>query len=293
MLMRRIIGAAMLLIGVTGIALSIVGTILSRQLVDDIGAGMETSLTLTAQSLETVEDTLILTRVMIGQVNDGIYTVEETAITLGRTLSETEPLLTQVIQVAARDIPNSLEAVEEALPNVVEVAGSIDSTLRLLSALQVERRILGVPLRFDLGIHYEPTVPFDESVALVGDSLEGMPEQLRSLEDSLETANSNLAGISDNVYALANDLETINQSVAQILPLLDEYQRLIVETGDIVRQTRANIQNQVASAKLILTIIFVWAGLTQAAPIYLGNELLWGRRGKGINDDKQITQDEG
>jgi hypothetical protein len=46
----------------------------------------------------------------------------------------------------------------------------------------------------------------------------------------------------------------------------------------MIRQSKLNIRNQVRSFKNIVTILFVWAGLSQVAPLYLGWELLSGRR---------------
>ena len=47
--------------------------------------------------------------------------------------------------------------------------------------------------------------------------------------------------------------------------------------NDNIRQTRANLTDQLAQFKIVLVIVFVWIGLTQAAPVYLGWELLRGR----------------
>ena len=42
----------------------------------------------------------------------------------------------------------------------------------------------------------------------------------------------------------------------------------------IVAQTRANVNNQLRTARLGLLIIFLWFGLTQLVPLYIGADLI-------------------
>ena len=275
---RRLLGIFLLAVGVIGIALSVAGIIVGRQLVDAIGAGIQSNLQLTSQSLETVEETLLLAKTTISDVNSGLETVETTTTDLGRTINETRPLIDQVNQVASGDVPNSIEAVQTALPNMVEVAGIIDDTLTTLNNFRIDENILGLPIQYDLGINYNPDVPFDDSVLAMGESLEGLPETLRSLQIYMNVTNNNLQTISLGLNRVARDLNTINGRIAAVDPLLNEYIRIVNETRDNTRLIRAQLDEQLQMARLIVTIVMVWLGLAQVAPLYLGWELLAGRR---------------
>jgi ABC-type transporter Mla subunit MlaD len=273
-MLRRIIGVFMIAIALSGFVLSIAGLRLGYQLVDDVTGGIEETLQLTSQSLATVEETLLLTRGTVVQISNSISTTRQTAVDVARAVSDSQPMLEEVNQVISQDAAGSLEAVQTSLPNVVQVAANIDHTLRTLNDFQFERSILGIPLRFDLGIRYDPEEPFDLSLERIGDNLEGLPERLRSLEEHLDVAGENLARTGDNLYVLAADLDAINLSISGIQPLLDDYNRLAIETNDGIRQTRANLVEQMRVARLVITIIFVYIGLSQVAPLYLGLELL-------------------
>jgi len=275
---RRLLGIFLLAVGVIGIALSVAGIIVGRQLVDAIGAGIQSNLQLTSQSLETVEETLLLAKTTISDVNSGLETVETTTTDLGRTINETRPLIDQVNQVASSDVPDSIEAVQTALPNMVEVAGIIDDTLTTLNNFRIDENILGLPIQYDLGINYNPDVPFDDSVLAMGESLEGLPETLRSLQIYMNVTNNNLQTISLGLNRVARDLNTINGRIAAVDPLLNEYIRIVNETRDNTRLIRAQLDEQLQMARLIVTIVMVWLGLAQVAPLYLGWELLAGRR---------------
>jgi methyl-accepting chemotaxis protein len=281
-MLRRILGITMVAIAISGIVLSIAGLVIGRQMVDNIGSGLDNTLSLTSQTLDTVGDTLNVTRQTVNDVNNSLTTTQETAANVARTINESRPLLDQIAQVASHDAPDSIEAVQASLPNVVAVAGTIDQTMHTLNDFQFERRILGIPLRFDLGIDYAPTEPFDVSVSRIGNSLDGLPARLRTLEVYLNVTDGNLYRVSQNLFDLAADLENIGNSVDQVEPLLEDYVRLTTETSDMIRQTRANIEQQIQTAKLVITIIFLYMGLAQIAPLYLGLEMLLGpKKGNG------------
>ncbi len=276
-MIRRILGFIMLFIGLSGLALGIGGALVTQRLVNNVGQALDQSLRLVSDSLDTVLDTLELTRTTVGQVNDSMETVETAAVNLSQTITQTRPLLDQVNQIASTDVPDSIEAVQETIPNVAEVAGTIDATLRALNDFRIDQTILGFPIQYDLGIDYAPAVPFDESISAIGSSLDGIPDRLRTLETYLNVTDENMATISRDILLIAADLKTINSRVADVQPLLDEYTRLVTTVNDNIRQTRASLSDQLEQFKLALIIVFVWVGLTQAAPIYLGWELLRGR----------------
>lgn len=293
--MRRALGWLMLAIGFSGIVLSILGVIVGRQFVDATGASLQSNLTLTIDSLETVRDTLSLTKTTVGELDEGLETAEEAANNVSVALAETGPLLVEGSRVVTEDVPESIETFQQSMPALIEVSGAIDSTLRTLNAFNVDRTILGIPLSFDLGVQYDPEVPFDQSVQALGASLEGMPEELRGLEDLIGTTNENLLVVSQDLARLSADLEGMNSNIGEVEPLIDEYITIVTDLSDRTRQSRALLNRQVQQAKLALTIVMIWMGLFQVAPLYLGWELVSGRRdpqplhGLGAGDDETVV----
>ncbi len=289
--MRRVLGLLLLAIGISGIFLSIIGILYGIRLVDSLGDGLQANLTLTLESLDTVRETLILTKSTVAQLDTSLSTVEETANNVSVAIEETRPLLLQGSEVVTQDVPESIETFQTSMPALIEVSGAIDSTLRTLSAFGVNRTILGIPLSFDLGVEYDPEVPFDQSITELGESLEGMPEDLRSLEQYINTTNDNLLIISQNIAEIGRNLEGINSSVGEIEPLIDDYILIVTDISDRTRQTRVLLDRQLDTMKLILTIIMIWFGFMQLAPIYLGWEIISGARDRVIiADDDVILQ---
>jgi hypothetical protein len=185
-------------------------------------------------------------------------------------MSDTQPLLIQVTETATQRVPDSIESIQDALPDVAEAAGAIDDTLRILDSFALDRQVFGIPLQFDLGIDYQPSMTLDETVLTLGESLDGVPGDLRALESDLVLASDNLALIGNNVGTIADDLALISETVDQINPLLDQYIEIVEQTQGLIAEAQADLEEQLAVLQVAVTALFVWLGLIQIVPIYLG-----------------------
>lgn len=275
---RRFLGLLMLLIGVGGIGIAVFGARLGHQLVDRVGSNFERTLKLTSDSLETVSETLALAKSSIADVNTVVTTAGSTADNLAETVDDTRPLLGQISTVATDQVPDSLEAVQDAFPSLEQVAGVIDRTLVTLNSFRIDEEIFGFNIQYDLGIDYEPEIPFDQSVRELGEGLEGIPESLRAMESYITVTSDNLETVSQDIRTLADELETVNGRLTEFDPLLDEYLVMVTNINDSTRQMRAQIQAETERLKKGITLAMVWLALTQIAPLYLGWELVAGRR---------------
>jgi methyl-accepting chemotaxis protein len=273
----------MLLVALSGIAIAIFGIRLSQDLVDAVGVGFDDSLGLVSDSLDTVSDTLLLTKSTMIEVSQTFTTTQKTAVDLSVTVIETQPLIDQVGVIIGNDVPDSLDAIQATIPDLVQVAGTIDDTLTTLSNFRFSIPIpFRAPIEFDLGIDYAPATPFDTSVQQIGDSLADTPDKLRSIRETLDTTSENLEIISADILLLSADLEDINANLKDVPPLLDEYIATVTIVNDNIRTSREVFKTQLGQIKQGLTWVFVWFGLTQLAPLYLGTELLLLQRRKRI-----------
>ena len=299
---KRLLGLLMVLIGLSGVAVGWLSAGAARTAVDNIGSGLDTNLDLLIQSLDTVVDSLLLAKQTVTDVNSSLDTVEGTAVDLSQAIDDAQPLLDQVSGIVSTDVPDSIEAVQVAIPNMAEVAGAIDNTLITLSRFGIDESfdipnpfsndpLYTFELQFDLGIDYDPTVPFDETVQQLGATTEGLPEEMRSLAEHIDTSSQNLATISEDIVTISNDLGTINGRIAELDPLLDEYVRIVTELNDQTRLLKAGMSGQLEGIKDAVNIIMIWFILTQIAPLYLGYELLTGRRMSEIQELKEVVED--
>lgn len=283
MIIRRIFGLIIFLIGMTVLIVSLLGAFYAGRFVDSLTGGVTNSLALATQSLDTAGDTLALARGSIGATRDSLGATAATLTGASQSLTDSQTMIDNISGVITQEVPEGLEGVQTALPNIIQVAGIIDRTLVTLSSVGIDRTIPlpfggSIPLQFDLGIDYEPDVPFDESLRQFESSLVGLPESLRGLEGDLRTTNDNLATLAADFGTTGDNLAALDGQIEALLPLLDQYALLV----DDLQATLAGIESDLAGRMNVLKIgligLLIGLGLTQLASIYLGWELLSGQR---------------
>ena len=285
---RRILGLIILIATAVVLVALIATAIFIGPAIDALSTGLDNSLSLTVDALETVSATLSQTKSTLSAVNGSMDTAVETTATLSKTISDTVPLLDQVSFLVAEQTPANIEAVQAAVPNIAAVAGVVDDALTRLSDLEY-RQTIPIPLNpieinFDLGIDYEPVEPFDETMLALGTSLDGLPESLRSLSGQLDVSAANLEALSGNLDMAGGDIGAINDEVAKFIPLLDDYVALLDQVIVAIEQVGAQVAANLATVKLVATILPIALALTQLAPLVVGWDLLTGGR-----DETQVV----
>ncbi len=290
---RRILGVIILLVSLIMVAILLAGAFFVGQAVDTVGDGLDNVIALTVDTLDTVSATLEQTQDTIAEANNALDTAAEATVNLAKTVSDTQPLMESMTKVVAEDVPDNIEAIQATIPNITQVAGVIDTTLTRLSNFGIEQTIPipfnPITLEFDLGIDYNPDEPFDETISALGDSLEGMPEELRSLQGDLETLSADLELLTENIETASGDIEAINEQVALFIPILDDYLRIVGQINDSMMQARGQLLAQLEIIKTALTVLFIFLSLTQLAPLYLGWELVTGKR-PGQDEEKEVVE---
>lgn len=275
-MVKRILGIVLLLVGASGVVFSVAGFVLLPRAIDETAVALTNSLRQAESSLEQVVSSLLLTRATVRDVNRALETVTANTVLLQRTLDDSQPLLGEVAAVTSEDLPDSIEALQRAIPDMAQVAAAVDDTLTTLSRFRIDRQLLGVRLQFDLGIDYDPSRPFDETVLELGDSLDGLPARLRNLRADLDATRANLAELSAGLAQMGTDLETVNGRLQEITPLLDDYVRIAGDLGDQTRLLRQDMMQQATTLKTVVRLALIWLVFAQLTPLVLGWELLRG-----------------
>lgn len=277
-MIKRILGGLMLVSGLVGIGIAVAAAVLLPRLLDNVVAQLDNNLQLTTGSLETVADSLLLAQETLGDVDTTLVTVEDNLDALGQAVKDSGPLLDQITAVTSEDLPQSIETVQASIPDVAQVAAAVDDTLTTLNSFRIDQTILGFDINYDLGVDYDPTQPFDETILDLGESLDGLPASLRSLRVYIGVTRNNLNTISQGMFTMADDVAVLNGRLDEVDPLLTEYLQIITETTDRSRALRTQLNTELATMKRLVWIGMVWLALSQLAPLYLGWELLTNRR---------------
>ena len=274
----RVFGFVGLLTSALWLALGLAGLFYGLRLLDDVSNRLDSGLQTTLDNLQTVQDSLELSASIIYSVNDTLETVELTAADAARTISETRPLLNDASNVLTKDVPEALDGVQAAMPSVLTTASLVDQMLMLLAGFRLAIPIpFGESIEFGLGIDYEPEIPLKYALEDVSASLDGVPETLRGMRGSLDTASGNLATIGEGVSALTHDLNTVNRQIAGIGPQLERFTESIGEIQDTIETVRVGVPQALEQVKVGLVSAMALLSLTQIPSLYVGWLLLSGR----------------
>jgi hypothetical protein len=283
MVIRRLLGFIMLLTGLIIMVFSLAGMVYVGSALDDLSGSIKSTLTLTTQSLNAARSTLDFLLNTTGDIGQGLEAAVAATGSAAQTMTDSRPLIDNVSDVITQEIPEGVEGIQDALPNIIQVAAVIDNTLETLSSVGIDREIPlpfggSIPLRFDLGIDYNPEVPFDESLRSFQGSLDGLPESLRGLEDDLGATSANLSMLAGDLQLAADNLAGISGRFDEINPLLNQYALLVDQLDATIAQVEADIDQQLGWLRYVVIAALFFLGLTQLAPLYLGWELITGRR---------------
>lgn len=275
---RRIIGFIMILIGIVGLIIAGAGAYFAGQAIDAIGVGLNSTVDLLGNTVGTTTASLENVKATLNEAGATLTTVSGATQNVATTLFDTQPLLEQMTTMTTATLPNSLDAINTAIPNLAGIAATIDTTLERLSDLKIDRTIeagpISVPLSFDLGINYAPREPFDTAVLAIGESLVPVPDQLRMLESNLNTTIANIGNIGNDIEALSTNITGINTTVGQFIPLLDQYVALLNQITGSLENTRAQINANLNTIKWVAIGLMVWFAVYQIMPIYVGYRML-------------------
>lgn len=247
-------------VGITGVAIALVGTIIAWSFVGSSERTARRSLDLTTDAVGSVSDTIGVARTMLDSVADGLGTVEGTLGRVSTSFDATQGVLQNVAGFTTGQLPTAIETVTTVLPGLADASDAVDRALRALS-------------RAPLGINYDPAVPFGTSVRRLSDSLAALPGQLRSLGTNLQEVSSSSGGLRTDLAALQADLATTNSRLADARALLDRYSSTAEQASSLARATRTDVHVQARNARVLAVLGGLGFAAMQIVPLLIA--LAW------------------
>lgn len=256
----RRFGRVMRAIGLVGVVAGIAAIIAGLWLLRDLDALLGRSLVLTAESLATVDASLIVATDSVAVINDGLGRAERTSRGLEDSLEEGADLLDQTGRMLRGDVASSLESVQRTLPTLIQVGATIDTTLRAVDDLPV-------------GPRYDPEEPFDETLQALQEDLDGLPEDLRAQADTVDRAGENLRAVGAQGKEIAGSLSDVRTSLREAGEVLGEYRTTTGDARTLLEDTTADLGRRLLVLRVLVVILGVIYCAGQALPLYLGHRL--------------------
>jgi ABC-type transporter Mla subunit MlaD len=233
--------------------------------------GLDRSLVMAVESLDIVHDSLDLSMGIVASVGDALNTVGATAVDVSQAIMEARPLLDETSQMVTEDVPEALDGVREAMPNVVNAMRLVDRTLFFLAGFQFTiPNPLGADMNLGLGIDYAPEQPLGEAFDAVNTGLEEIPGTLRDMKGNISAANSYLLAVSGDMSTLSGELKTVTEQISEVQPQLEEAAANIDDVRGSVQGIRRTLPQTLDHVRKILVGVLALVGVSQVPSIYVG-----------------------
>lgn len=252
-------GWALIAIGVVGIIATLVAVFFGLRLVDRTGDTLTRSLSLTADAVETIEETIAVSADSIELAGDGLETLTDSVAGAQQSFVNAGQLLDDTADALATDVPDSIEAIRATMPALIRSAELLDGALGALSFV---------------GVDYAPETPPADSLRNVETGLTEVADRLRAGAGQLDTVGDNFSGLSADAVTLTSTLEDLTTNLERADAVLDGYAATAEETAALVAQAAADLEQQRSEGRFIVLLLGVVLGLGQVVPILLGARFL-------------------
>lgn len=249
---RIIVGIALATLVVT-----LIGTVVAQHLVREFHLGVTQSLTLTADVLDTVDESFVVAEDALVIIGEGVTDAERAVRSLGGSMEEGQQALESVTTLAGVEIADALEDVTQALPAIQQAATAIDDTLETLSLLP-------------FGLSYDPARPLGETIGEIADGLDGLPDELRAQADQVERTSTELAAATQSTLATADSLAALDERIDAAAGLVGGYAERATEAALLVDRQRDTLDSTATRARVLIVAFGLVFGIGQFGPIYLG-----------------------
>jgi ABC-type transporter Mla subunit MlaD len=224
-------------------------------LMEDTFSRLETMVSVTGEGLEAIDATLDVADQALASLAATLETASQAAEQASATSATVSAAVARTAQILDQDLPDSIEAVREAMPGLIEASAVIDRTLSGLA-------LIGVP--------YDPEVPLDTAFRRLDTQLALLPTTFRqhgatieSLVPQTESFGRQAASIQEEVEAMKSTVDGAGLVIARYRQSTEQVELLTAATS--LDRTR------------LLARLAVGAGALAAASLGIGL-ILAGRR---------------
>jgi methyl-accepting chemotaxis protein len=266
---REVAGRVLLGVGAVGAVVTLIAIVVGVRFLTQLDRSLEASLVVTARAVDTLTSSVELAGETVDAVEGTLRRTERTTRDLVTGLEDAGAVLDATADLTEQEIATSLEAVEDAMPALVQAAAVIDRTLSALSVIP-------------FGPDYDPAEPFDDSLRAVQRELSGVPEALREQSELIRASRRSMDEVSAGTSAIADDLGELHRSLGSAADVLEEYAATAVEARDLVDESQADLGAQLDVARVLVVVLGVTFALGQAVPAGAGWLLLNPARAKAF-----------
>lgn len=250
---REVVARILFAVAAVGALGSLTATVVGVGFLAELETTLDASLGVSADAVEALGATVELADDTLATVERSLGRTARTTRDVGDALQGAGEVLEGTAELTEEQLASSLQAVEDALPALIQVAAVIDRTLSALDALPV-------------GPDYDPAEPFDDSLRAIEAEVDDLPDALRELAGLIRTSRRSLARVGTGTDEIANDLEGLERELEDARRLVADYAATAVEAGDLVSDSEARLGTRLDVAQGLVVVLGLAFTVGQAVP---------------------------
>ncbi len=240
---------------VLGIVAAVVGAGLAISFVSRATAASVDALRLSETVFEAVDETGRILDDTFVEVAEGLDTVQVSVADASITLDRMTGVTDELTSLLTDEVPASLDAVRDTMPQLIRTAGVIDTTMRAL--------------RF-VGVDYDPDAPLDEALIELDDRLATIPEDLRDQRPGLEDIGRRVGEFAGQSRTIAADVGDIRDGLDESRMLIEEYQATAAEARSLTGGVADRLTSQSGAVQWVIIAIAAALVIGQTLPLAAG-----------------------
>jgi methyl-accepting chemotaxis protein len=257
--------------GVVTVVAALVGGVVGWMLVTDATRTTAESVAMSRRVLDSVADSTAVVDSVFDDVADSLRDVQGTLVDASLTLTRAAVVTRGLGRVVSEQVPESIDAVRDSLPGLIDTANVVDRVMRGLSFF---------------GVDYDPAVPLGDSIEEVDIRLAELPALLRAQQETLSSVAADLGSFSSATLEISDDLGAIRARLADAAVVIDGYGQIVSDSTDLLERLETQVVGRARVLRVVLIAVALGVAVTQTAPIALGLAVLRAT-GEGSSEKSQ------
>lgn len=192
-----------------------------------------------SQTAEPSEDLLDAIEVTLTEVRGTLEDVAAITDQVADSTTEAAAVIEEIAILTTGQIPDSLTALQETMPALIDTANVIDNTMSALSFI---------------GVDYDPNQPLDEALLDVEAQLEGLPETISEQGVRIGDLVDDIRLTGTETGLISGRLEAIDAGLADAEATIDDYRQAIDDLG-LIADVGSGVESSIPAARVALVVL--------------------------------------
>ncbi len=210
--------------GLAGMTLALSGAVVFGLAVGPWVQTLSDSFEVTSEALDVVDTTIEIVDDALVVFSETLVGVDGVFVQTQATLGETSRVVLTTAGLLTDDVPGQIESIQAAMDGLIDTANVVDGILGALSFV---------------GVDYDPEVPLDEALSDVnqqlgelGTSLSDSAADLFSMTVSINRLNEEVALVGESLVGLEEQIDQSRMLIAEYRTTAGEAQAVVTEAAD-------------------------------------------------------------